>query len=104
MGSVENLSNLVSAEKEWQASGIEKIFISNVAFYRRISAATISNIALDRTISAATIKSFKKKIVVLRKENSLGCVDNTNILISALFNNGLHLLETGKCLLSTLIL
>ena len=90
MGSVENLSNLISAEKEWQASGIQKIFISNVAFYRRIS--------------AATIKSFKKKIVVLRKENSLGCVDNTNILISALFNNGLHLLETGKCLLSTLIL
>lgn len=90
MGSVENLSNLISAEKEWQASGIQKIFISNVAFYRRIS--------------AATIKSFKKKIVVLRKENSLGCVDNTNILISALFNNGLHLLETGKCQLSTLIL
>ena len=46
--SVENRSYLISAMKKYQASGIEKIFISSIA--------------LNRGISAGTIKSVNEKI------------------------------------------
>ena len=51
LASVENLSDLISARKKCQASGLEKIFISSIA--------------LNRGISAATIKSVNEKMVSL---------------------------------------
>ena len=87
LASVENLlSNLISARNKRQASGIEKIFISTIA--------------LSRGISPATIESVNEKIP-LYKRNSFIYADNTNILNSHLFSDGLHLIETGKCLLAS---
>ena len=68
LASVENLlSNLISAGKKCQTSGIE---------------ICISSIALNRTTAAATVKSINEKIAARSKENSFTYVENSNNLNS----------------------
>ena len=60
----------------------------------------VSGIALNKRLPYAVIKKVNEKIVEMSKKNFIVFVDNGNISNMDLYQDGLHLLEPGKCLLA----
>ena len=60
----------------------------------------VSGIAFNKRLSYAVIKKVNEKIVDMCKKNGIVFIDNGNISDMDLYQDGLHLLELGKCLLA----
>ena len=82
--SVENLvSNLVKIVNKCKSFGMMDLFVSGIAF------------KLPYTV----IKKVNEKIVHMCKKNDIVFIDKRNISNMDLYQDRLHLLERGKCLL-----
>ena len=85
--SVENLvSNLVKIVNKCKSFGVMDLFVSGFAFNERLP--------------YAVMKKVNEKIVDMCKKNGIVFIDNGNISNMDLYQDGLHLLERGKCLLA----
>ena len=80
------LSNLVEIVSKCKSFGVMNIFASGIAFNKRLS--------------YTVIKKVNEKIVDMCKKNGIVFIDNGNISNMDLYQDGLHLLERGKCLLA----
>ena len=60
----------------------------------------VSVIAFNKILPDTVIKKFNEKIIDMCKKNGLVFIDNGNISNMYLYQDGLHLLERGKCLLA----
>ena len=84
--STDNLvSNLVKIVNRCKSFGVMDLFVSGIAFNKRLP--------------YAVIKKVNEKIVDMYKKNGIAFIDNGNISNMDLYQDGLHLLERGKCLL-----
>ena len=61
---------------------------------------SVSGIAFNKSLQYAVIKKVNEKIVDMCKKNGLVFIDNGNISNMDLYQDSLHLLERGKCLLA----
>ena len=59
-----------------------------------------SRIAFNKRLPCDAIKNVNEKIVDMCKKNGIVLIDNGNISNMDLYQDGLHLLERGKCLLA----
>ena len=85
--STDNLmSNLVNIVNKCKSFGVMDLFLSRIAFKKR----------LPYTV----IKKVNEKIVDVCKMNGIVFIGNWNISNMGLYQDGLHLLERGKCLLA----
>ena len=85
--SADNLmSNLVNIVNKCKSFGVMDLFISGIAFNKR----------LPYTV----IKKVNEKIVDMCNNNDIVFIDNGNISNMDLYQDGFHLLERGKCLLA----
>ena len=80
------VSNLVKIANKCKSFGVMDLFVSGIAFNKRLP--------------YAVIKKVNEKIVDLCKKNGIVFIDNGNISNMDLYQVGLHLLERGKCLLA----
>ena len=80
------VSNLVKIVNKCKSFGVMNLFVSGIAFNKR----------LPYTV----IKKVNEKIVDMCKKNGIVFIDNGNISNMDLYQDGLHLLERGKCLLA----
>ena len=60
----------------------------------------VSVIAFNKRIPYAVIKKVNEKITDMCKKNGIVFIDNGNISNMDIYQDGLHLLERGKCLLA----
>ena len=85
--SADNLmSNLVNIVNKCKSFGVMDLFISGIAFNKR----------LPYTV----IKKVNEKIVDMCNKNDIVFIDNGNISNMDLYQDGFHLVERGKCLLA----
>ena len=80
------VSSLVKIDNKCKSFGVMDLFVSRIAFNKR----------LPYTV----IKKVNEKIVDMCKKNGIVFIDNGNISNMDLYQDGLHLLERGKCLLA----
>ena len=80
------VSNLVKIVNKCKSFGVMDLFVSGIAFNKRLP--------------YAVIKKVNEKIVDMCKKNGIVFIDNGNISNMDLYQDGLHLLERGKCLLA----
>ena len=80
------VSYLVKFVNKYKSFGVMDLFVSGIAFNKRLP--------------YAVIKKVNEKIVDMCKKNGIVFVDNGNISNMDLYQDGLHLLERGKCLLA----
>ena len=59
----------------------------------------VSGIAFNKKLPYTVIKKVNEKITDMCKKNGTVSIDNGNISNMDLYQDGLHLLERGKCLL-----
>ena len=84
--STDNLvSNLVKIVNRCKSFGMMDLFVSGIAFNKRLP--------------YAVIKKVNEKIVDMYIKNGIAFIDNGNISNMDLYQDDLHLLERGKCLL-----
>ena len=85
--SIDNLvSNLVKIVNKCISFGVMDLFVSGIAFIKRLP--------------YAVIKKVYEKIVDMYKKNGMVFIDNGNISNIDLYRDGLHLLERGNCFLA----
>ena len=85
--STDNLmSNLVNIVNKCKLFGVMDLFLSGINFHKRIP--------------YTVIKKVNEKIADMCKKNSIVFTDNGNISNVDLYQDGLQLLERGKCLLA----
>ena len=85
--STDNLvSNLVNIVNKCKFFGVMDLFVSGIAFNKRLS--------------CTVIKKVNEKIVDMCKKNRVVVIDNGNICNLDLYQNCLDLLARGKCLLA----
>ena len=85
--STDNLvSDLVNIVNKSKSFGVMDLFVSGIAFNKRLP--------------YAVIKKVKEKIVGMFKKNGIGFIDSGSISNMYFYQDGLHLLERGKCLLT----
>ena len=60
----------------------------------------LSGMALNKRLPYTVIKKVYKKIVNMYKKKGIVFIDNGNVSNMDLYQDGLHLLERGKCLLA----
>ena len=85
--STDNLvSNLVNIVNKRKFFGVMDLFVSGIAFNKRLS--------------YTVIKKVNENIVDMCKKNRIVFIDNGNISNLDLYQNCLDLLERGKCLLA----
>ena len=85
--STDNLmSNLVNIVNKCKSFGVMDLFLSGIDFNKRIP--------------YTVIKKVNEKIADMCKKNSIVFTDNGNISNVDLYQDGLQLLERGKCLLA----
>ena len=80
------VSNLVKIVNKCKSFGVMDLFVSGIAFNKRLP--------------YAVIKKVNEKIVDMCKKNGIVFIDNGNISNMDLYQDGLHTLERGKCLLA----
>ena len=59
----------------------------------------VSGIAFDERLPYTVIKKVNEKILDICKKNGVAFIDNGDISSMDLYQDSLHLLERGKCLL-----
>ena len=60
----------------------------------------VSGIVFNKKVANSFVDEVNSKIVSMYKHNSLGYINNGNISNIHLFDDGLHLLESGMCVLA----
>ena len=60
----------------------------------------VSGVAFNKRLPCAIVKKVNEKILDMCKKNGIVFIDNGNISNMDLYQDGLHLLERGKCLLA----
>ena len=80
------MSNLVNIVNKCKSFGVMDLFLSGIDFNKRIP--------------YTVIKKVNEKIADMCKKNSIVFTDNGNISNVDLYQDGLQLLERGKCLLA----
>ena len=84
---VENLiENIRKAAVKCMSHGVSQVFVSAIV--------------RDKRISESVLEEVNKKISFMCKNNNFIFVDNSNISIIHLFDDGLHLVESGRCILA----
>ena len=61
---------------------------------------SVSGIAFNKSLQYTVIKKVNEKIVDMCKKNGLVFIDNGNISNMDLYQDGVHILERGQCLLA----
>ena len=64
-----------------------------------LSKVFMSTIVRNKGIPESILKEVNKKISFMCKNNNFIFVDNSNISNIHLFDDGLHLMESGRCIL-----
>ena len=80
------VSNLVKIVNKCKSFGVMDLFVSGIAF--------------NKGLPQSVIKKVNEKIVDTCQKNRIVFIDNGNISNMDLYQDGLHLLERGKCLLA----
>ena len=80
------VSNLVKIVNKCKSFGVMDPFVSGIAF--------------NKILPYTVIKKVNEKIVDMCKKNGTAFTDNGNISNTDLYQDGLHLLGRGKCLLT----
>ena len=84
---VENLiENIKKAAVKCMSHGVSKVFVSKIVRNKRIP--------------ESLLEEVNEKISFMCKNNSFIFVDNSNISNIHLFDDGLHLVELGRCILA----
>ena len=84
---VENLiENIRKAAVKCMSHGISKVFVSAIV--------------RNKSIPESLLEEVNEKISFMCKNNSFIFVDNSNISNIHLFDDGLHLVELGRCILA----
>ena len=80
------VSNLVKIVNKCKSFGVMDLFVSGIAFNKRLP--------------YAVIKKVNEKNIGMCKKNGIVFIDSGNISNMDLYQDDLHLLERGKCLLA----
>ena len=84
---VENLiENIKKAAVKCMSHGVSKVFVSKIVRNKRIP--------------ESLLEEVNEKISFMCKNNNFIFVDNSNISSIHLFDDGLHLVESGRCILA----
>ena len=65
-----------------------------------VSKAIVSGIVFNKRVANSFVDEVNSKVINIYKHNSFGYINNRNISNIYLFDDGLHLLESGICILA----
>ena len=65
-----------------------------------VSQVIVSGIAYNKKVANSFVDEVNSKIISMCEYNTLGYINNGNISNIHLFDDNLHLLESGKCILA----
>ena len=83
----ELIINLKQTAAKYMSFGVSKVIVSDIVF--------------NKNVVNSFVDEVNSKIISMCEHNSLGYINNGNISNIHLFDDGLHLLESGMCFLRT---